>query len=246
MSSSDNAVLKGKLALITGSTGGIGKATALALARKGINIAVHFYKAEDTAQTLIKELKSLGVNAAAFQADLSTYDGARALYHSVKTIMGDIDILYCNSGVLGKTIGPRGNIQDLSIEMFEDIWRANIGTHILLTQLVLPYMESKRVAAATGGVIGPHYASSKSAMNGLVHWLANRYAGEGITVNAVAPALVTSGMFSDPNSPLKDKIPVKRFGQPEDISSAIELLVSNSYMTNKILAVDGGMTPSAF
>jgi len=255
MASNDDQ-LKGKLALITGCTGGIGTAAARVLARKGAAIAVHYHTAAQAAQSLIKELEELGVKAKAFQADLSTYEAVRALHAAVKAAMGDPDILFCNSGILAKTIGPKGNIHDISVDMFEDTWRTNTGVHFLLTQLCLPAMEAQSwgrvifcssVAAGTGGVIGPHYASSKSAMHGLIHWLANRYASEGITVNGVAPALITNtGMFPNPSSGLKSIIPVGRFGVPEEIGAVVELLATNAYMTNKIIVADGGMTPSAF
>ncbi|KIJ47900.1 hypothetical protein M422DRAFT_28696 [Sphaerobolus stellatus SS14] len=248
--------LEGKLALITGCTGGIGKATAQSLATKGASIAVHYNAAEETAQSLVKELQALGVTAVSFKADLSSYQAVRELHQAVKASMGDPDILFCNAGILGQTIGPKGNIQDISVDHFEDTWRTNTGVHFLLTQLSLPAMESKKwgriifcssVAAGTGGVIGPHYASSKSAMHGLVHWLAARYASEGITANAVAPGLITNtGMFPKGTLELQAKLPVGRFGQPEEIASLVELLATNAYMTNKILVADGGMTPSAF
>ncbi|KAF8586880.1 NAD-binding protein [Ramaria rubella] len=256
--------LKGKVALITGCTGGIGKATARSLALKGASIAVHYHSATETANSLVKELKSHGVDAVAFKAtgfaifsaDLSTYEATRALHHAVTEFMGAPDILFCNSGILGKTIGPKGDIQDIPVELFEETWRTNTGVHYLLTQLVLPAMESKKwgriiycssVAAGTGGVIGPHYASSKSAMHGLVHWLAGKYAPEGITVNAVAPALITNtGMFPGNQAELRARIPVGRFGEPEEIASVVEMFTTNAYLTNKIYVVDGGMTPSAF
>jgi len=248
--------LQNKIALITGCTGGIGKATARALARQGASIAVHYNSAAQTAESLVNELKSYGVGAAAFQADLSDYDATRKLFNAVKGGMGDPDILFCNSGIQGKVIGPKGNIQDVSVELFEETWRINTGVHFLLTQLVLPAMEKKQwgriiycssVAAGTGGVIGPHYASSKSAMHGIVHWLAGRYAPHGITANAVAPALITNtGMVSGSPEQYTSKIPVGRLGQPEEIASVVQLLATNAYMTNKIIVADGGWTASAF
>lgn len=250
--------LAGRMALITGCTGGIGKATAKALARQGCSIAVHFHSAERTASSLVSEISAFGVKAAAFQANLSDYDGVRKLYNEVVSEFGHPDILFNNSGVKGSVIGTEGNIQDVSVDMFEQTWKTNTGTHFLLTQLCLPHMESQKygriifcssVAAGTGGVIGPHYASSKSAMHGLVHWIAPRYAKDGITCNAVAPALIAeTGMLNAKEAPqsLKARIPIGRFGQPEEVASVVELLVKNAYLTNKIIVVDGGWTPSAF
>ncbi|KAF9445194.1 NAD(P)-binding protein [Macrolepiota fuliginosa MF-IS2] len=253
----DTGSLKGKLALVTGCTGGIGHATALALARRGCSIAVHYNTAEEKARQLLLELKQFpDVAAAAFQADLSGYDGVRKLHAEVVKTMGNPDILFNNAGALNGVIGPNGNIQDISVEAFEATWRTNTGTAFLLTQLCLPSMEEKKwgrivfnssVAAGIGGVIGPHYASSKSAMHGLLHWIANRYAREGITCNAVAPALITeTTMMASATDQLRKGIPVGRFGYPQEIASVVEMLVTNSYMTNKIVVADGGMTASAF
>jgi len=103
------------------------------------------------------------------------------------------------------------------------------------------------VAAGIGGIIGPHYASSKSAMHGLLHWMANRYAKEGITCNAVAPALIIeTDMMSNPPEEMGKRIPVGRFGLPHEVAPVVEMLVTNAYMTNKIIVVDGGLTASAF
>ncbi|EKM76264.1 hypothetical protein AGABI1DRAFT_131361 [Agaricus bisporus var. burnettii JB137-S8] len=256
MSQEDSDDIKGKLALITGCTGGIGYATALSLAGRGCHIAVHFHQAVQKAEELVLNLEKLGVKAVAFRADLSNYDNVRQLHTDVVNTLGNPDILFNNSGILNGALGPNGNIQDVSVEKFEETWRTNTGTAYLLTQLCLPNMENKKwgrivfnssVAAGTGGVVGPHYASSKSAMHGLLHWIANRYAKDGITCNAVAPALIIeTGMMSNPSEELRKRIPIGRFGRPQEVASIVELLVTNAYMTNKIIVADGGWTPSAF
>jgi len=249
--------LHGKLALITGCSGGIGSATALALARKGCSIAVHYNSSKDKADALVAELiKIPGVKAVAFQADMSDYDKVRKLHSEVVQQMGHPDILFNNSGTTSSVIGPLGNMQDVSVEEFENTWKVNTGSTYLLTQLCLPNMVENKfgrivfcssVAAGTGGVIGPHYASSKSAMHGLLHWIAMRHAKDGVTCNAVAPALIIeTTMFANPAESLKSRIPVGRFGQPAEIASVVEMLVTNAYMTNKIIVADGGWTPSAF
>jgi 3-oxoacyl-[acyl-carrier protein] reductase len=243
--------LKPHLALITGATGGIGHATCLALASLGCSIAVHYNSAASTANDLVSKLKAKSVKADAFQADLSTYDGARKLHAEVVKSMGHPTILFNNAGL---TLGKSGvkSIQEISVEDFENTWRANCGTAFLLTQLCLPAMEEKSfgrvifcssVAGFTGGVVGPHYASSKSAMHGLVHWLAGSVAKKGITVNGVAPALIEgTKMLPGDNSEggMAARIPVGRLGRPEEIAETVCWMVKTGYVTNKVVAVDGG------
>ena len=119
--------------------GGIGQATAKSFARVGCSIAVH-YNADSSAakaDTLIAELKTLAPTGtqpkfAAFQANLSTYDEARKLHGEVVKTLGNPDVLFSNHGVAGPTIGPNGDIRNVSTEVFEDTWRTNVGTHFLV------------------------------------------------------------------------------------------------------------------
>jgi 3-oxoacyl-[acyl-carrier protein] reductase len=154
------------LALVTGATGGIGKATCLALANLGCSIAVHYNTASSTADELVGSIKSLGVRAASFQADLSSYDETRKLHASVIKELGHPTILFNNAGL---TLGKSGvkEIGEVSVEDFEATWRANCGSGYLLTQLCIPDMVGKgfgrvifcsSVAGFSGGVVGPHYA----------------------------------------------------------------------------------------
>ena len=158
--------LSSDLALITGCTGGIGRATALTLARAGCSIAVHYHQASDTSASLVSELQSLGVRAAAFQADVADYESVRTLHAAVVEELGHPSILFNNAGT---TLGKHGvtDVKDVSVEEFERCWRSNTGGAYLLTQLCMPAMEERgwgrivfcsSVAAFTGGVVGPHYA----------------------------------------------------------------------------------------
>ncbi|EIW61058.1 NAD-P-binding protein [Trametes versicolor FP-101664 SS1] len=256
--------LLGKLALITGCTGGIGQATARLFAQNGCSIAVHHSSAHSKAKAdaLVAELVKLapGVKAAAFQADLSTYEAARRLHDEVVNVLGHPDILFVNHGVTGPRIGPQGDIQDVSPEVFEEIWRTNNGTGYI----VCPNADSKglrelitmsssvrpihptdtsctihSVAAGTGGVIGPQYASSKSAMHGLIHWLSQRYCKEGILTNGVAPALIEGEyMMKNPPDAVRNLIPIGRLGKPDEIASIVLMLAINAYMTNKVSSTE--------
>jgi len=139
---------------------------------------------------------------------------------------------------------------DVSLEVFEKTWRVNTLSIYQLTQLCIPDMAKQNfgriiynssIAAMTGGVVGPHYASSKSALHGMLHFLAQRYAKDGVTVNAVAPALIEdTTMLPEGSSEMRAKIPVGRLGKPEEIASVVGLMVANGYVSNKVWGVDGG------
>ncbi|KZV91695.1 NAD(P)-binding protein [Exidia glandulosa HHB12029] len=251
----DTISLSGRLALVTGASGGIGRATCLALAARGASIAVHYYSSSEAANELVKQIATLypGVRVVAFKADLSTYDGAKDLHKQVVEQMGHPDVLFNNAGatikVLDKAKGE--GIEVVDAEMFEKTWRVNCGTAFELTRLCIPHMEEQKwgriifcssVAALIGGVIGPHYSSSKSALHGLMHWISQRYSASGITSNCVAPALITQTAML-PGSPehLKSMIPVGRLGVPQEIASVVEMLATNGYLTNKVISVDGGL-----
>ncbi|KAJ7262716.1 NAD-binding protein [Mycena haematopus] len=249
--------LQGKVALITGCSGGIGQATALALAIRGCSIAVHYNSAKEPADDLVAELIKLsGIRAHAFQANLGDYDSVRTMHAAVVDLLGNPDILFNNAGTTGTVVGKRGDIESVTLADFEKTWKVNTGSSFLLTQLCIPHMVLQKygrivfcssVAAGIGGVIGPHYASSKSALHGLVHWLAVRYARDGITCNAVAPALIEdTTMMANPSEEIRNMIPIGRLGKPHEVASVVETLVMNEYLTNKIMVVDGGLTPSAF
>ena len=163
--------LSNDLALVTGATGGIGSASAHALAQLGCSIAVHYYQAAEDAEKLVKALKTQypEVRAQAFQADLSLYDDTRRLHREVTSALGDPTILFNNAGTNSGVKGVQ-KLDEVDIEVFERTWRANCGTAFLLTQLCLPAMESKAwgrvvfcssVAGFTGGLVGAYPGPSK-------------------------------------------------------------------------------------
>ncbi|KAK7028294.1 hypothetical protein R3P38DRAFT_919187 [Favolaschia claudopus] len=125
--------LSGKLALITGCSGGIGQATAIALAIRGCSIAVHYNNAKRAADDLVAELLLLpGIRAQAFQADLGDYDSVRALHAAVVDSLGHPDVLFNNAGTTGKVVGKAGNLEDVTLEDFEKTWKVNTGSSFLV------------------------------------------------------------------------------------------------------------------
>ncbi|CAK1364430.1 unnamed protein product [Cercospora beticola] len=250
-----------RLVLITGATGGIGKATAVAFARTGkYNLALHFNSASGEAQEsliqAISEVVPEVIDVALFQADLGSFDEVRKLHKEVVDGLGTgIDVLFNNAGTTSN-LSNVSNLSDVSIETFESTWRINAASPFLLAQLCLPHMEKQgwgriifnsSVAALNGGVVGPHYASSKSALHGFVHWLGGNVAKKGITVNAIAPALIEDTTMlpagADGTESLKEKIPIGRMGRPEEIAETVMWMVNTGYVTRKIVPVDGGFHP---
>src|ERR671934_1012 len=127
---------------------------------------------------------------------------------------------------------------------------ANLRAPFLLAQRTLPGMRARgfgrvlfvsSVAAFTGGIVGPHYAASKAGLHGLTHFLATRVAGEGVTVNTIAPALITeTGMLPGNPEELQNRVPVGRLGRPEEVADLALAILRNPYLTNQVLSLDGG------
>ncbi len=240
-----------RIALVTGGSSGIGHATALRLAELGADVALSYGRNAQAGQELAERIKKLGRRAIAVHSDMLKPEEVLALVDSTEAQLGPIDILISNAGM-----GTRKPLEDITLEDWDQTIDANLRATFLLAQRVVPGMRDRgfgrivfvsSVAAFTGGVVGPHYAASKAGMLGLMHWLATSLAPYGITVNAVAPALISeTGMIaagSDIERELIPRIPVGRLGKPEDVADAIVMLAANSYTTNQTLLIDGGMYP---
>ncbi|GBE83914.1 3-oxoacyl-reductase [Sparassis crispa] len=159
--------------LITGCTGGIGQATACTFARSGCSVAVHYQAASSHAKadTLISDLKAIAssdARFAIFHTDLSNYDEVRRLHAEVVQQIGHPDILFANHGIAGPKIGPLGNINDVPMEVFKEMWRMNTGTSYMLAQLCVPHMEAQKYEHAI-------FTSSIAAGNSLHRALVRRH-----------------------------------------------------------------------
>lgn len=243
--------LRDRITLITGASSGIGYATALRMAEVGADIAIGYEQREQAAQVLAEHIRQLGRRAITVRGDMSKPDEVLALVDVAEAELGPIDILISNAGA-----GNRKRLEELTLEEWDQTINVNLRPSFLLAQRITPGMRQRRwgrvilissVAAFTGGIVGPHYAASKAGLLGLMHSLAASLAPHGVTVNAVAPALIAdTGML--PGGPEAERdlishIPVGRLGKPEDVVEAIMMLIVNSYMTNQTILVDGGMYP---
>jgi 3-oxoacyl-[acyl-carrier protein] reductase len=242
--------LSGRTALVTGASRGIGRAIALRLAEAGIDVALGFEQAGDAAEEQAEALRQMGRRAIAIGADLSDPAQILSLVDRAEAALGPIDILVSNAG-----IGPRQALDEITLEDWERVMRVNLRPAFLLAQRLTPGMRERQwgrvilmssVAAFTGGIIGPHYATSKAALLGLTHALAGPLAAYGVTVNAIAPALIETDMMpaDEPaRQQIAGRIPVGRLGRAEEVADIVFALVGNAYITSQTLLMDGGIYP---
>src|ERR1700756_4493033 len=236
--------LAGKIALVTGGSRGIGARAALALAKAGCDVAVNYRRRGDEAEAVCAEIRALGRRAVAICADVSRSAEVRGMATLVGRDLGTLSILINNAGVARVQ-----KIEDITEDDWNEMIDVNLKSTFLVTQAALPRMRAQRwgrvinvssVAAQTGGVVGPHYAASKAGMLGLTHSLANLMVKEGITVNAIAPALIATEMVTSNPRANPAIIPVGHFGAVDDVSSVVVLLAQNGYITGQTINVNGG------
>jgi 3-oxoacyl-[acyl-carrier protein] reductase len=236
--------LMDKVALVTGGSRGIGRAIAVALAAAGCHVAVNYIKSLGEAAAVADQIKSSGRKALAVQANVGQQEEVKTMVAWVEAELGAVEILINNAG-----INPSQALESIGTQEWERVLRTNLTSAFLVSQAVLPGMRARRwgrlimissVAAQTGGIIGPHYAASKAGMIGLMHSYANLLATEGITANAIAPALIETDMIRG-NPKIKPQIlPVGRFGLAEEVALAAVMLARNGYITGQTINVNGG------
>ncbi len=238
----DNLV--GKVALVTGASLGIGRALAEAFGRAGVNVAVNYFQHQAEAEEVVGLIRRSGRRALAVQADVAKSPEVARLVKTVEESLGPIAILVNNAGVTR----PQP-LEEIREEDWDELITLNLKSAFLVTQQVVPGMRARHwgriinlssVAAHTGGVVGPHYAASKAGLLGLTHSYANLLVREGITVNAIAPALIYTQMVAANPRARADLIPVGRFGQVEEVADVAVMLAGNGYITGQTINVDGG------
>ncbi len=240
------ADLKGRVALVTGGSRGIGAAIAISLADAGASVAVNYREKQLEAQSVADTLRGLGVRAMTVRADVSKAAEVAAMVAAVERELGPVDILVNNAGV-----GIIRNVEDLTEADFDTTIAVNLKSVFLCTQAVLPGMRARKWgrivnissgAARGAGGIGPHYNASKAGMEGLTRGYAARLVKDGITVNAVAPSLIETDMVRAGLASSPARIPLGRFGKPEECAAIVLMLVGNEYMTGQTVALSGGMS----
>jgi len=235
---------RGRIALVTGGSRGIGAAISRALAEAGAAVAINYRERTDEAKKLAEDLRKTGVDIITVQADVSLAAAVSKMVDIAKSELGAIDILINNAG-----IAITRGIDDLSETDFDRTIATNLKSVFLCTQAVLPMMRTKKWgrivnissgAARGAGAIGPHYNASKAGVEGLTRGYAARLVKEGITVNAVAPSLIETEMMKGQEN-LVSRIPLGRFGKADEVARTVMMLVDNPYMTGQTVAMSGGM-----
>ena len=236
--------LKGKVALVTGSSRGIGRAIAVAFAETGAGVVLNFMSRSIEAEAVESEILRLGQPCVTIQADVSIASDVERLVGSAQERLGPIAILVNNAG-----ISRPQRIEEIAERDWDEVVATNLKSCFLMTQAVLPGMRARKwgrivnlssVAAQVGGVVGPHYAASKAGMHGLTHYYARHLAAEGITVNSIAPALIETDMVASNPRASAANIPVGRFGSVNEVSDVAVMLAKNGYITGQTINVNGG------
>jgi 3-oxoacyl-[acyl-carrier protein] reductase len=244
MSDGSTHPLAGRVALVTGGNRGIGRAIAEALARAGADVALSYHARETDANETRQDIERAGRRGVAVQADVSNSGDVDQLVGTVERELGRVEILVNNAGITR----PQP-LDEITERDWDDLIAVNLTSAFLVTQRVLPAMRSRRwgrliylssVAAQLGGVVGPHYAASKAGLVGLTHSYAALLAKDGITANAIAPALIGTEMVTSNPRARADLIPVGRFGTVDEVAAAAVLLATNGYITGQTLSVNGG------
>lgn len=244
-------MLKGKCAVITGASRGIGRAIALKFAKEGANIVLNYRNSETEALTLKEELDKLGSNTLIIKADVSNFDEAENLIKEAKNTFGKVDILVNNAGITKDTLLIRMKEED-----FDKVIEINLKGAFNCLRAVSPIMirqkEGKIInMSSVVGVVGNagqvNYSASKAGVIGMTKSLAREIGSKNINVNAIAPGFIDTDMTrvlsEDQKKNIISGVPLKRLGQVEDIANLAVFLASDksNYITGQVIHVDGGM-----
>ena len=241
-----------KVALVTGASRGIGKAIALRLAGEGAIIAANFRTGKEEAHQLVQDIVHAGGRAIAVQADVAQEQQVEQMVKTVVDAWGRIDILVNNAGVTRDRLMLRMSPSD-----WDEVLNVNLRGAFMCARRVLPYMLKERygrivnvssIVGLTGNPGQVNYAASKAGLIGFTKALAREVASRNITVNALAPGYITTGMVGKVSEEIQkmilDRIPMGRFGTSDDVADTAAFLCTQGagYITGQVIVIDGGLT----
>ncbi len=242
--------LADQVAVVTGSSRGIGKATAIALATEGAKVVVNYARSSEAAEAVVAEIEGIGGEAIALQADVSKADQVDAMIKATMDKFGRIDVLVNNAGITRDT---------LLLRMKPEDWQAVIDLNLtgvfLCTRAVSKIMLKQRsgrivnissVAGLMGNPGQANYSAAKAGVIGFTKTIAKELAPRGVTANVVAPGFIATDMTGDLKNTeeILKYIPLARYGKPEEVAGLIRFLAADpaaAYITGQVMNVDGGM-----
>ncbi len=239
-----------KVALITGSSRGIGRAEAIKLAGDGYAVCINYIEREDKAEELVESLVSQGFEAMCYKADVAKADEVKAMVKAVEERLGYVTLLVNNAGIAKQCL-----FQDMTEEYWHRMFDVNLNGAFNTIQAVLPNMLHEHAGCIinTSSIWGQHgascevaYSSTKHALIGLTRSLAQELAPTNIRVNCVAPGVINTDMVQvlgkETLDMLAEDTPVGRLGKPEDIAAVVSFLASDaaSFITGQVITSDGG------
>ncbi|KJJ74706.1 3-oxoacyl-[acyl-carrier-protein] reductase [Clostridium sp. FS41] len=244
-------MLEGKIALVTGASRGIGRQVALTLGAKGATVIVNYNGSAAKAEEVVKEIEAAGGKAEALQCNVSDFEACGQMLADIVSRHGRLDILVNNAGITRDNL-----LMKMSEEDFDAVVNTNLkGVFNCIKHIVRQMLKQKsgRIInmSSVSGVLGnagqANYCAAKAGVIGITKSAARELASRGITVNAVAPGFIVTEMTDVLSDSVKEaateKIPMKKFGETQDIANAVAFLASDEakYITGQVLCVDGGM-----
>ena len=249
-----NIDLTDKVALVTGASRGIGRATALLLAKVGAKVIINFRKSEEKAAELRKDISAAGGEAEIFKADIAKPEDVQALFNFVRTKYGRIDILVNNAGIIKDNL-----LLTMNLKEWDSVLDTNLRGAFLCTQSAAEMMMTNHsgkiinissIVALNATRGQANYASAKGGLISFTRTCAVELSGKGIQINAVLPGMIVTDMstrvLKRAGERILERIPAGRYGEPEDVAKLIVFLCSShaDYITGQAISVDGGMSIS--
>ncbi|NLY71419.1 MAG: 3-oxoacyl-[acyl-carrier-protein] reductase [Clostridiales bacterium] len=244
-------MLKGKKAIVTGGSRGIGRAIAIEFAKNGASVALIYGGNSDAAEETVQEIRALGGEAVSFKCDVQSFEDTKNTVEEILKIFSKVDILVNNAGITRDSL-----MLNMKEEDFNEVLDTNLkGTFNMIRHLYSHMMKQREgriinissVSGIAGNAGQANYSSAKAGIIGLTKSVAKELARRNITCNAIAPGFIQTDMTDKLSPKIKEaaieEIPLKRMGQPEEVAKLATFLASDNagYITGEVIKIDGGL-----